>query len=299
MFPGIFEEPVFTTHHLLQTLVPPLNSRHGVEFLRLACALAGAVLVISNTIAKRAGIPRGVIPKSKSADRVLVPERPRLKYLKAAVTFTEQEINVALRPIGADHRTLSPLILEQGSPSLDDIDPNNGPLIEKPIVRCATNYIAALPSALLPALRHALLRLAADYGELRNTSAAYHRAVLANSRRSLQILGLRDLTIQTQPHDDSFYTEIGLIADTDKQIQVALFTDPLCAYDPTDPIRNLEHPTSTLRISQERFDSHTRGSSAKDLPPTRFCTSYYCRASDVLTPQAMKVSSGRHNPRSF
>jgi len=68
VFPGIAEEETFILRHLAKAIFLSSDPFSNQQFATAACGLISAVLAISNEIARRVGLERGVEP-------VIAPER--------------------------------------------------------------------------------------------------------------------------------------------------------------------------------------------------------------------------------
>ncbi|GFO81849.1 MAG: hypothetical protein A49_14760 [Methyloceanibacter sp.] len=84
VFPGIVTDAAFITRHLLRALVDPHQAYPDGDFPRHAHDLSLAVLALSNAIAERLGMQRGIAPVERPNDpSIEVPDDPKLsRYAK-------------------------------------------------------------------------------------------------------------------------------------------------------------------------------------------------------------------------
>ena len=164
----VFPGPADETTHILQNLLKaifkhpePLSDR---TWLRAAHQLVTAILVLSNEIARRAGLGQSVDPIYRPESPVITPSKQRLDQLKEAITFSQKELELLLAPRRVDWQILNPLIIAQGKVDLSDFRLGDGDLFASPIVQGEGQYIVALPHRLLNVLRHTLIRQAVENG---------------------------------------------------------------------------------------------------------------------------------------
>jgi len=152
VFPGIAEEPTFILRHLAKAIFINAEPFPSQQFKTEVQDIVLTVLVLSNEIAKRAGLERGVKPISAPRDNVFIPNYERLANLKQAVSFNRSELIDLLADHGVYFYSIENLILPLGNVLIDNYQINNGELLARPIVQTGDRYIVASPS-LLPTFR--------------------------------------------------------------------------------------------------------------------------------------------------
>lgn len=237
VFPGIVENPTFVLRNLANALFRSTEPVANAHFASRARSVISGVLAISDAIAFRAGLGRGVEPRSKPRGPVHYPHAQRFAQLKRAVTFTEAEIHELLAAQGTDISAIVNLVAPLGGIDVEDFSFDNTPLLAKPIVRAGRDFIVALPSLLLPAARNEIIRHAQELGINDELAIHYNRAVwntVASSLVRLHNVPLPYPPPPSSPHLACF--QDGLFElDTDKMIYVSLVSDPLTDYDATRP----------------------------------------------------------------
>lgn len=93
---GIADDSVFIFRHLLRALdtLPEFFPDPGL--LSDASHVATAVLVLSDAMARRAGLSRWTKPQMVAGRETVIPSADRLRELKASITFTLNELNEIL-----------------------------------------------------------------------------------------------------------------------------------------------------------------------------------------------------------
>ncbi|MGB3513193.1 MAG: hypothetical protein WBA93_29065 [Microcoleaceae cyanobacterium] len=243
VFPGIAEEQTFILRNLVIAIFFESQKFFSKEFKRKAYELILAVLVLSNEIARRAGLKRGVEPVDISSD-VVFPTSQHLNYLKNSVSFSQLELTTSLAKNGISSLALEKLILEVGNVSMNNYNIDNGELLAKPIVKVAGKFIVAIPGILLTAIRNELIRLAIEHGVKNELVKFYSNVIWDNIRDSLGYISNYPTKISTPDIPDiPFFQDAFFQFDTDKLAYVSLVSDSLDSYDFQQPLAycNLDH----------------------------------------------------------
>ncbi len=233
VFPGITEEATYILKHLSMGVFRHPQGFPQYRFKKDAAALIHGVLSLSNEIAKRAGLDRGIPPVSAPGGDVIVPPEITLNDLKAAVTFKPSELARLL----TDHRlppsALNCLVTRQGDIDLDGyVLGDSTTLLAKPIVLVGNLYVVAIPGALLAGCRHELIRQAKKSQVQSLLAERFNQAVWESVNSSLDQLG--NSSIPPPPPDFAdapLYHDGFFSLDADKLVYALLVTDPLDDYD--------------------------------------------------------------------
>lgn len=145
VFPGIAEEKTFILRHLAKAIFLSSEPFSNQQFATAACGLISAVLAISNEIARRIGLERGVEPVIAPKGDVIVPSVKRLEELKQAVFFSESELSNLLIRHNAYLFEIEPLIVALGNVSIEDCKFDSSELLVCPIVKANNGFIVAIP----------------------------------------------------------------------------------------------------------------------------------------------------------
>ncbi len=109
VFPGIADESILVLHLLCEALFADPNAFSNPLFVSEARELLSAVLALSNEVAMRAELVRGVeLPPWIEGQSVFIPDAQTLTMLKQAVSFHQSELTCLLE----GHFT-SPIVLDQ------------------------------------------------------------------------------------------------------------------------------------------------------------------------------------------
>ena len=196
VFPGITENATFTIRHLAVALTQ-LDSIPSQEFNYQANNAIGATLTVSDLVAKRAGLSRGVVPVT-GTDVTFIPFSRILRQLKAVATFEAAELYDLVRRRGFDPTALEPLTMTLGSVSMEGYNlPESGSLDTRPLVRAGDRIIVAAPGIMLASLRHRLLTLAQEHDALGLLCERYRTAVWHTVTKSLSLLGVVAVFVQS------------------------------------------------------------------------------------------------------
>ena len=236
VFPGIAEEPTFILRHLAKAIFLNPEPFPSQQFQTSSEDIFIAVLALSNEIAKRTGLERGVKPISAPRDNVFIPTCERLANLKQAVSFNRSELIDFLAAQGVYFSSIENLILPLGNILIDNYQINNGELLARPIVQTGDRYIVASPSLLLTAARNELIRLAIEYGVKDELVERYSAAVKNTVIESLGYIDNQITSVPTpNPPNIPYFFDAFFRFDTDKAAYIALVTDSLAEYDPQEP----------------------------------------------------------------
>jgi hypothetical protein len=254
VFPGIVDESTYILRHLILAILSHADA-YPQDFVNTVDMLISAVLVLSNEIVHRAELGRGVMPifLGREGD-VIVPDSHRLTQLKEVVSFSKDELISLLTKRHIPEQTLERLIIPIGTVSLTDYQLDSGDLQTRPVVQVGERYIMAIPSMLLVAARHELLRLAFEYGIQYTLAQHYHQAIWHTVIQSLGFLHniSLPLSLSVPPNIPCCQGDLFNL-DTDKLIYAILVTDSLEGYD-------LHHAFSTWPIEhvQAELEKHLR-----------------------------------------
>jgi hypothetical protein len=236
VFPGIVEEPTFTLRHLARALFLDADPFPDVHFREMARAVLMGVLALSNEVARRAGLGRGVDPVSAPRKDVVLPSPERLDQLQQAVSFTATELAALLARHNVALFEIENLILQQGYVSIADYQVDNGELLVRPIVKATDKFIVAIPGMLLSAARNEIIRLALERGVIAELATRYHATVWETVIDSLGYVEHQRVAVSLPESPDIPYFQDAFFGfDSDKLAYVTFVTDALTDYNPQNP----------------------------------------------------------------
>ncbi len=237
VFPGITEEATFILRHLATAVFLHPKPFPNKDFVTLAYRFLLAVLVLSDEIARRAGMGRGVEPIERPDKKVIVPDAKRFAQLKRAVDFDSRELSDLFAERGIELAALNDLILPLGGVNKAYFEVGSGELLVKPIVQADERFIVAIPGVLLSAARNGLVSLAINLKCQDELAERYNSAVWSTVGKSFGYLKNERIPISfPRPSSDiTWFRESVFSLDTDKVVYTMLITDSLEDYDPKHP----------------------------------------------------------------
>lgn len=263
VFPGIAEQSVEIARLLLKAVVlsaEPMPDEYVAEIQ----ALTYGVLRLSDAVAARAGLRRGVQPESTTDRQVVLPPAEQFKLLKKAVTFDEQELNDLLDPVPID--ALDPLTATEPL----DLDPNDEANLslpyQRPLLRIGDTWHVAVPSGLLVGLRHRVIIRAQELGLVDELVDRYRAATHSGVARSLRWMGWSELEwgMNDSPEwaIESFWA-----FDADKVAHVLVAVDDFADYEVQQPFGNwtptfIEELDGRLATVRDRLGSSLEATEA-------------------------------------
>lgn len=262
VFPGIVDDATFILRNLAKAIFLSRESPFTQEYLQQSRVLTTAILKLSDIIASKAGIKRGIDPVT-SRD-VVVPSNAILQKLKRSISFNTEEL--ARYPLFGDSllNALQPFIAGFGDIEADKYDLSNGPLHLKPLIRIDNKIVVSEPGVLLATLRHHLILEAIKQNLSKELAKQYRLAVWENVIEMLDYLEIRLRQSYAPLNDDDPYFHGLFVLDRDKALYVQLITDDLSDYAADtvfgdwqaqkfcDPLYKLSADTEIALFSQEQ-----------------------------------------------
>lgn len=273
VIPSINTNAAIIQRHLGQALLQPGVPYTDPSFARYAIQLCGAVLALSNTVVRRAGLTRGIpLSKIHSEKTIAVPSAEHCRRLTSAVRFTGNELVEAMRFFRANAELLDAITLRAGDVQLGDFNPSVYPVQRTPIVAVSGDFIIACPGLLLSALRHAVICRALSLDVAAELAAHLADAAWRTVRAALRRMDISLSDGQLVHPPPPFISKQGLFGfDSDKAMYVCLIQDDLDGYDPNEPFgshaRQAHWPDLKMHLDAV-FTELCGGSNA---PNTVFC----------------------------
>jgi hypothetical protein len=146
VFPGSVPDSTFIVRHLVRSILSSGTPFPSEAYARAASALCSSVLVLSDTIARRAGLSRGSPAMEAPGRPVILPTADRFATLRNAVTFTKSELVGMLAGHGGSVASLAPLVVDLGATPSVIGDPSANPLYRTPSWRSASAMSLSPPT---------------------------------------------------------------------------------------------------------------------------------------------------------
>lgn len=257
ILPWNMESSHFNLTHLLRSvfLGPTWISTLKGRIARLA--FAG--LAVSHEICRRAGLSRVIKSDPRISPLVTVPRRGQLDQLRAAVTFSERELEELLLRNQGGLQDLSPLTIECGSILSELYEIERGPLFQTPIVRARDRYVVALPGHIAGALRHEIIINFKNAMLLPHLASSYLETLWVRVVQVLGWIGIHPSRLDVPGESGISQLKEGIfILDSNKLAYVCLLTDSLSEYDSQDACGHWDHPNLGAKVGQRlrQIDAH-------------------------------------------
>lgn len=233
IFPGLLTSASFILRNICKGLFLQGQSSENQQFKSAVYWEIMTILVISNEIAKRADLKRGLFPSTKTSDEnIRIPERKLFKTLQASVVFSENELEMIFASRHIPIACIEPYSCAPGSEKLLDNDFDSSGIYTKPIVKIDTKYIVLIPGLLISAVIHRILSLAVELGAKGKLVEAYRDATWHNVQSSLMLLDTFPVSepILVGTKQDVQWLECCYQIDTDKLLYAQYFTDDIKNY---------------------------------------------------------------------
>lgn len=235
VFPGVADDTTFILRHLLGAIFRQRHLLTSEAFLEQAFNLTRGILLLSDEIARRAKLGRGLDPSYAPERPVAFPSLGRLSELKNAVNFSRAEMEILLGSGGLSLSVLNDLTIPLGTINFQAYRLNKGELFARPIIQAGDQYIVTLPGRLLTALSHALINLAVRANVKDEVVTRYTQSVWRTVLENLYYLNIQQEARMMWEHPQPPDLADGVFGlDTDKVLYVILATDSLTEYDADD-----------------------------------------------------------------
>ncbi len=173
-------------------------------------------------------------PATVATDEIIQPQEGRGARLQAAVTFSPSELTAILAPKGVGIEALAALTIDAGSSTVTDVDVDNLPTYQQPILKLGGYHVLVAPSSLPGALCHALLSMASEYGALAAVAERWRITSFERVNDSLELLGCARLLGPLASTDPTLPAVAAAYQfDSDKILNLILLNDPLDGFDTT------------------------------------------------------------------
>ncbi len=182
-------------------------------------------LSVSDAIAQRAGIRRGVPPQIDSSQEIFIPAMNVIKKGADAVTFSRSALLSLTTGEEFFDQTMDPLAKNIADVDWEGYTFEFGQLHHQPFVRAGDSYVVSDPSWLMSALLHRIYGIAFKHGKLPDLANSYRGVVWSEIERLLRLSSnFPSPTTLPQPKPTTF-SEGLFTLDSDKMLYVQLATD--------------------------------------------------------------------------
>lgn len=238
VFPGLLASASFILRNICRGLFLGRESIEDEQFKSSVYCEIMTSLLISNEIAERANLKRGIHPSTITWDEnIRVPKSKLLRELQASVIFSENELEQIFARGNIATVCLEPYLNGPGIDKLPDNDFDSSSIYAKPVVKVGDKYVVLMSGLLIQATLHRILSLAVKSKAVSEFVESYRRATWDNVQSSLTSLDMfpssRDVLFGFE--EQTRWLESRYQFDTDKLLYVQYFTDDLKDYDVDKP----------------------------------------------------------------
>ena len=238
VFPGLLDGNVDTLRWLLDAALLMDTSARLNTCRDQVMQTAILCLSVSASIAKKAGLTRGIPPAEDYKADIIVPMGEDLRRKSEAVVFSRSQLIETLPAKTLLGPIIGPLTADVGTVEWDAYTFDFGILDHTPFVRDDDRYVIPNPSALLSGLRHRILCIARDQNVLEDLTRAYHLVVHREITRLLRYWQSYPTNIPLPRPSQDRFSEAVFSLDSDKIVYVQLATDSVAdlngQYDPSE-----------------------------------------------------------------
>jgi len=194
IFPGITEGGSYVPSKLLTAIYNWPDSGIPDRFKSNCMHAALLILNLSDRVATRLGYGRYQFEEVENT-LISIPGSTRLAELKAAVTFSEEEMTQLLQSEQIAKEALNMFVLDIHDPEIANDHIEESPLLAKPIIHHNGEYIITSPATLSYALVDFIHSEARTSGCLPAVSNAYHNVIWNYTQLHLKQLSFSRIDI--------------------------------------------------------------------------------------------------------
>ena len=250
----VFPGTLLNSHEILRWLLKAIllkRSQLGHNPFEAEVIRASLLcLSVSNAIAQKAGILRGVSPQFDSSREIIIPSMSSIKKGADAVTFSRSELVSLTVSEEFFDETIEPLVMNIGEVDWEGYSFEFGQLHHRPFVRVGDSYVVSDPSWLMSGLLHRVYSIALKHGKLSDLANAYRSVVWSEIEDLLRFSSSFPSAITLPYSKPTRFVEGLFNLDSDKMLYVQLATD-----DRTDFIGHYEPATWNVSQLQEELES--------------------------------------------
>jgi hypothetical protein len=224
---GLAQDAVYVLRLLTRSLLLRPVLPDGLQAELTSICVAG--LRLSDTVLRGAGLARHEEPARPPERGCEVPGATRLRRLMDLCTFD----TAALAALGIAPAVLDPLVLQAGEHEFSDEEIAEGYADRWPLTRAAGSIVLSRPLGLALALRHHIVRRAADEVGSERVAQAFSDEVQEDVLRSLQRMGVPATEVRRRDPAQP-WSELDAELDTDLRLVCAVIPDSFQGLSP-DP----------------------------------------------------------------
>ncbi len=235
VYPGNTEGQSFILRTLFRSIVHR-EEEFSKKFTATICATSLSLLALSNEVARRMSHSRYMDSPDTWRQNLEVPGARQTTKLCNAVTFTKQEVDVLLEPMGINSTFLAPFIIQSGDRRLMEESLERNPLFIRPLVKMDDKIILALPGSITGALRHFIWVASQRYGLRQVLAKKFRETLWRDVQGDLTLMLFEHIDLDLPLWKENLPVEEGVFRiDTDKLAYVQLIVDDASDYAKDEP----------------------------------------------------------------
>jgi hypothetical protein len=225
VFPGAMSGATFTFRHLANSIF------QQDDFPRYIAGeihpLILGTLRLSNAMARGAGLRRGADPSPNASSSIVVPDSQRLSALKAAVTFSREQMEAFFGKGDIGNMPWSRLTCTPRSLNNIDFSFEDSLLLLTPIIQFGNAFVICCPEALIACLNHHIVAMATQNGARDVLVDHYANAVTNSVETSMRYMDIRPSQVRIPGSPIAGSRELVFRCDSDKAIYATVVPDQL------------------------------------------------------------------------
>ncbi len=150
VFPGVTEGQVY----ILQSLINILSNKNSLpkDFIKEAIGLTSFLLIVSDLICKSLNYKRNLSYADSDSNNIYFPKDDFLNNNIQNLIFNQERFEILCLKIDLDFSLIESFLVDVTTDNFETIDPNENPIIFKPIIKIDNDYIIVSPTNIVFAL---------------------------------------------------------------------------------------------------------------------------------------------------
>jgi hypothetical protein len=192
IFPGITESATFILSNLLAAIFHWPNSGIDSKYRERVEMAVLLMVFFSNQIAQRLDYGRLLFPEDITSE-IVIPDEGKLEELKAAVTFSKQDVAAWMKRFGIHADILNSFLLKPGE--FRNVFTGELEFLKRPLMPETDSYIVISPTTISLALVNFIWNQAAQMGIMPTVNKAFHSLIWNNLNMDHIFMGFKHIEI--------------------------------------------------------------------------------------------------------
>lgn len=264
VLPGITAGHVFIVKNICAALFLHKEKYPDETFIGDVREFVRCALRLSNMIALRAALCRGMASGEEAEKKVRIPELDRLRVLKQAVVFSEVEWRNLFG------KALDGFVLDIAERKLDGNEFHNSPIPVQPVVKYREMYCVVGPNEILFAMVRWIVDAVIVNNQQSDFCELYSRAIWHRTCQNLEYMG-NTQTGGPIPQLPIPFGQAGIFfLDHDKALYTVLLVDDLAGFSPEELHAFVPTSKKLSEVLERHIHSVAEYMYSMPLPPSNF-----------------------------